>query len=421
MQCHLNAGGVIIFHLAASITLCACPSLANAQSDSPSDSAVQKIRWAQIIDAVDRHPLLTRQRLQQDLNRANREDVRAIPNPSVAVSLARAKSSETDSTALEWGAELSIPLDWMATRSASTRVADAEAAISDSERTLLRQDVVAELRQLFWRTAYQQEKSQTLAELQAQTARLTRLIAKRVASGDARPTELTRMQIEEEKVSLALEESRMRMTALQSALGLWVGVNTRVGCEAALAFSETEAPQVGRNRIDAHPEMEKVRLEMKAQDTRIQLEKRRRFPEMAVSVFTENELDKRAFGGGVALVVPLWNHNDGPIHRAMAKRAMDEAELDVQRLRLEQQRLLVNASCKTRFHVARSFAVRVLPRVTDVSDKVERAYVLGEATLLDVLDARRAVLDARTQLMDARLEARLDCGDVQNLAGEEKP
>ena len=393
-----------------------CPSIATAE-DSPQKL---EITWQQIVQAVDNHALLKQQEIQQRIGEAGIREARAIPNPTVELSIARGKAKETDETALEWGASLTVPLDWIATRNAAVRAAQAESNIVESDQALLRKDVIAALRRLFWHSVYQQEKTKFLEQLLRETTSLTRLIQKRVESGDARPTELSRIRIEQEKVALALTAARMEMTACQSEIGLWMGEKGPIHVNSTLSFTTDNAPQASAAQVASHPAIEGTRRQIDAADARIQREKRHRFPEMALNVFAENELDKTALGAGVAVSVPLWNFNDGAIERAQAEKAARQAEMDVQQFQLERRRLQANASCRRSYHLAKEFASRVLPEATDVAARVARAYALGEATLIDVLDARRSLLDTRTELLDAQLQARLDCSDVQNLTGEEK-
>lgn len=383
-------------------------------------SAHPKVRWKQIVEAVNRHPILKQQMLKNQMSQAIAETAQAIPNPTMELSVARGKGKETDNTALEWGAAITIPLDWMATRSSDTRAANVMSTVNESDQVLLRQEVIAKLRRLFWRSVYQREKKQRLEQLLTQTTSLSQLIQKRVESGDARPTELTRILIEQEKVALALTEAQMEMTALQAELSLWINTEQPIYCDASLAFTQNKPPQATSSRVETHASLEKLRRQVSATDARIHAAKRHRFPELALTVFAESELDKTALGAGVELSVPLWNFNNGNIHHEMAKKAFQHSEIEIQQRALERLRLRTNASCRSSFYQANEFKQRVLPKVTEVSAKMERAYVLGEATLLDVLDARRSVLSAQTELLDAQLRARLDCSDVYALTGEEK-
>jgi cobalt-zinc-cadmium efflux system outer membrane protein len=50
-----------------------------------------------------------------------------------------------------------------------------------------------------------------------------------------------------------------------------------------------------------------------------------------------------------------------------------------------------------------------------------RAFELGEASLLDVIDTRRVLLDTRREYLDLLLDMQNACGDLAALAGLELP
>ncbi len=63
----------------------------------------------------------------------------------------------------------------------------------------------------------------------------------------------------------------------------------------------------------------------------------------------------------------------------------------------------------------------MLPRAEASARTLGRAYELGEAGLLDVLDARRVLLDTRREHLDLLLDMQTACGDLAALAGLELP
>ena len=50
---------------------------------------------------------------------------------------------------------------------------------------------------------------------------------------------------------------------------------------------------------------------------------------------------------------------------------------------------------------------------------MEKSYELGEANLLEVIDARRTLLDSRRLYLSAIAEAQIDCSRLDSLVGEE--
>ncbi|HEX7487566.1 MAG TPA: TolC family protein, partial [Anaeromyxobacteraceae bacterium] len=67
----------------------------------------------------------------------------------------------------------------------------------------------------------------------------------------------------------------------------------------------------------------------------------------------------------------------------------------------------------------RRFRDRVLPRAGESARTMGRAFELGEAGLLDVIDTRRVLLDSRREYLGLLLEMQNACGDLAVLAGLE--
>ncbi len=67
------------------------------------------------------------------------------------------------------------------------------------------------------------------------------------------------------------------------------------------------------------------------------------------------------------------------------------------------------------------FREQVLPRAEAAARTTGRAFELGEAGLLDVIDTRRVLLDTRREYLDLLLDMQNACGDLAALAGLELP
>jgi cobalt-zinc-cadmium efflux system outer membrane protein len=68
---------------------------------------------------------------------------------------------------------------------------------------------------------------------------------------------------------------------------------------------------------------------------------------------------------------------------------------------------------------ATRFDRQVVPRSAAAAAALERTYELGEASLLEVVDARRTLLEARRTLLGALSQAQIDCSRLGALVGED--
>lgn len=381
----------------------------------------QEINWEQIIQLVDKHPALTQQDQLLAANRAKVAAVKEIPNPDVEVSLARGHSDGENQTALEWGVALTVPLDWMATRNAKIKAVQAERSEVRSQKETLRRDILLTLRLLYWRLVYEQERVESLEALDDQIGVLVQTIQKRIESGDARPIELTRVEVEKEKVVSELEMAKVLHRTQSDKLAAWVGKSNTLFYAQSKLDSLPSAPSLHttRKQLASHPTMESTQAKLGTQQERSRLEKKSRFPEMSLALFAEQELDKNAVGVGLEMDLPLWNFNRGAIQQSKQLEGVLKTELEVRQRDLEQQLIEVHGRCNASLTHAQRFETFVIPKVTQVAATMERAYSLGEVTLLEVIDTQRTVLETQQQLLSSQLQAQLDCSELLSFVAED--
>ena len=80
-----------------------------------------------------------------------------------------------------------------------------------------------------------------------------------------------------------------------------------------------------------------------------------------------------------------------------------------------------HSACQSGVALAVRYRDKILPSATSAAQTIERTYQLGEATLLEVLDARRTLLETRTQTLATLAQAQAECSRLTVLAGEELP
>jgi cobalt-zinc-cadmium efflux system outer membrane protein len=71
--------------------------------------------------------------------------------------------------------------------------------------------------------------------------------------------------------------------------------------------------------------------------------------------------------------------------------------------------------CKQGQAATRRYRDAILPRAEQTARTLERSFQLGEASLLDVLDARRVLLEARREGLTAWVERENDCATLHYL------
>ena len=399
-----------------------------ASSDSLADEAPAtpfKVTWPDIVRLVDQHPRLAAGKFQTDATRGAVKTAGAAPNPTLDGTVGHGLSRTGDASRMEWGLTLTMPLGWIAQRGSKIAAAEAEVDVATAESAALRGDVLLQLKTLFWRLAYEQARVASLAALEAQTVQLAQTVRRRVEKGESRPVEATRVEIELEKVATEFESGRAALSARQAALALWLGSSAG---ETIMAVANLAALPVVLDLDTArvktrvtHPAVAVARARMHALAADVDIEKLARVPAFSLAGFTANELDRRAYGVGLAVTLPLWNWNSGGIAQAEAKLAAGRKQVETTFLDLETTVIETQAACQSSVLAATRLGRTMVPRSETVASVMERTYQLGEASLLEVIDSRRTLLDSKRLYLSALAQAQIDCTRLGVLVGEELP
>lgn len=390
-------------------------------AEAPQDTL--RITWPDIVRLADRHPRLAAAREEVAAARGAAAAAGALPNPSLDATLAHGTPPGAPSSPRDWSLELALPLDWLTQR--AYRVGDAAAQVDASreEARAIRREALLELRVLFWNLAYDQARVAALQFLQNQTSELVRLVTKRVEKGEARPSEATRAEIELEKVAIELEADRSLLRARQDQARLWVqGTEGRELLMVADFDSVPRVPDLESAMSaarSAHPSILAARARVRGLSSALGLENIARLPALEVRGFTVTEPDRRLRGGGIAMNVPLWNWNSGRIAQARAQLAAGRRRLEWETRRTESAVIEAHGASQSATQTAIRYRDRIIPRSESAAAIMEKAYWLGEASLLEVIDARRVLVETRLQYLAALVQAQIDSSHLDALTGQE--
>ncbi|MEP0841205.1 MAG: TolC family protein [Phycisphaerae bacterium] len=386
-------------------------------------SATVNLTWPDVVRLVDQHPRLSAGKFQVDAARGGVDAAGAVPNPTLEGNVGQGVARTGGASRVEWGLAVTIPLGWIAQRGSRISAAEAEVDVALAETKALRRDVLLQLRTLFWNLAYEQARVASLEALEAQTLALVETVRKRVEKGEVRPVEATRVEIELEKVTSELEAARVSLKARRAELALWLGVPA--GQTLVLTADLDSLPvaldrdaALSKARI-AHPSLAVARARTRFFEAELDTEKLARVPAFGLTGFTSYELDRRAYGVGLTVDLPLWNWNSGRIAQAEARLAASRKHAEATGLELQASVVDAQAACQASVATATRFRNNVVPRSETAASTMEKTYQLGEASLLEVIDARRTLLDSRRLYLSALAQAQIDCSRLGALVGEE--
>ncbi len=378
--------------------------------------AAEPLRWSEVVRQVDGDPRYAEVRARARAAAAGVEATSQVPNPQLEVTAGEGRSQDGTQHRGEWVVALTVPLEWLGTRGARVDAARSVAAAAEAEAATSRRDTLLQLRRLFVGTAYEQALAGSIASTVAQTEELVRLVRRRVESGEGRPTELPRVEVELERARSAQEQAHARAEGLREQLSLWLGRPVaRVDAEPE---REPDLPALGDVQARAAedgPPIRAARARVAAAQAEARAERNRRIPAVSVGAYALSELDRRAVGGALGIQAPVWNWNGGRIDQAEAIESAEESRLAAARIEATGAATQAWWKCKQGQAATRRYREVILPRAEQASRVLERSFQLGEASLLDVLDARRVLLEARRDALGTWLAREDECATLHSL------
>ncbi len=413
---HRSAWGRLVLLAIASLR----PSLSIAAEPHPTSGAV--VRWPDVAAAADRHPLLLEAAARARGAAGTVTSARELPNPTFGLSAGDGRPRDGGATRREWGYSVELPLEFLATRGSRVAAAAASEEGSRQEVRTVRLQVLRDLRRSFVELVHAQAVVEAGAELEVQVAQLAALVRKRAERGEGRPTEVPRVEIELERLRGALERSRAVEEAQRQRLSTWLGAPlTRAEADLSAPLPLPPLDELRERLVSSNPAIQASRARLEAAGKEASAERWERFPKFSVGAAHAEELDRVATTFSATVAIPLWNWNQGKIRQADAAVEGERARLDALSRELSAQVAGAWQGCAVGQAAVRRFQVEIVPRAEGSARTLGRAFELGEAGLLDVIDARRVLLDARREYLDLLLDMQNACGDLAALAGLELP
>ena len=242
-----------------------------------------------------------------------------------------------------------------------------------------------------------------LAKAQRDLAESVRVsTAKRVEARDLPEIQEARAALEVERADGLVKDREAAVEAARLRLAGALGAD-EVPSEAQLAAIELPADPTG-DPTTARPELLTLRAEAAQATADERVAKQALLPDLEVQAGRNTFNEPARYGARLQLTATLWDNGatKNRIRAAEARRKAAAAALD-DRAKAAQKDI---AAAKVEFAAAeRSVASynKLANGARTLLDRTQRGFELGANTLIDVLDARRALSDAQELAVNARL------------------
>jgi cobalt-zinc-cadmium efflux system outer membrane protein len=319
--------------------------------------------------------------------------------PALAVGY-RSDQWTDDQGQREWEAELALPLWLPGERGARTALATAEGEVVAARLAALRLELAGTLRDALWDHAAARAALDLADQRLATAEQLEADVARRVAVGELARADLLLAQQETLTARAArlerqtvLEQKRRRFSLLTA------------GTEPPAATPESVAAALS---LEQHPQLESARHEVAAAQGAVQVATavRRAGPELSVFGRRErgNAVEPYHDSLGLRLSLPFSS-----TPRARAADAAAQAALTAALARYDQVRrqLGEEQAQAVAAHTTAATRLTLLEQARDLAQQrlalAEKAFALGEHSLLELLRTRSAAFDTAAALHEQQI------------------
>jgi cobalt-zinc-cadmium efflux system outer membrane protein len=347
---------------------------------------------------------------------------RVFPDPVAEYAWGRGELTEGPrTTGREHAWSVTQTLPWPGSYSAGIRAADRLAESLTAEATASRWRLAIEARAAFERLAAARDLTEVARAAEADAAALRDLEARRADLGEARESDRIKATVEwlrQRRDRAAIERQAEAAEAVLRALAVETlprPLALRPAPAAPIAPLDDEAIRARMREVN--PRFAQARAEEARREAALSRARRGRVPDLDVSYFQDDELDKESSGLSAGLRIPLWNANRAEVARAMAEYGRAQAATARIATEMGAEMQMSLRALETASDEVALLETDLVPAARASVGLVELSFHEGETSLLDLLDAQRTARGAERELVASRLALALAVGEVRRLVG----
>lgn len=318
-----------------------------------------------------------------------------------------------------------VPIDPFIQRSARVAQADADVRAAESGVRAAEQDAAMQAAAAFYRVALAQSALEAARENRDGLQQVVDYLAVRIGQGASAEGDGIRAQTERDKANVDLTLAEVELLRAQAALRPWLGLDAGPIAAIHVTLPETAAApgalppfsEFSAHALAARPDLLASRAKRDAADHAVTLEHRRALGQLGASLGVDRSDNVNALVAGVSVTVPVFDRNQGAIRRAAGEQASADADTRwLERTVVADLEGAYEASARLTAQAA-ALQPTFVQRAEESRQIALGALREGAATLLQVLDASRALTDARLTYARAQVAAGQSLFELRVMAG----
>lgn len=393
-------------------------SLASSTPGAAAQAALGEESYVQVV--LRAHPAARQSLALQAAAAAESKSARLFPDPVLGFSWADARP-QGGASASERGWSVSQSIPWPGTFAAGKLAADQQAAVLRSEGAATRWELEIAARAAFARLLHARAAVEIAVTAEADALALKDLTARRADLGESRELDRIKTEVEwlrEQRTRRSLEREGEAVEAIFRRLAVEPLPRPLILAGALPEpLPNTDGDDLRARLLRANPGWLAAQAAAAREGALASVARRSRVPDLDVTWFRDEELDKTANGLQVGVRVPLWNANRGAIARAEAAAVLASAGAQRTLLDLESSLEKARQDLDVASRQAEIVSARILPAATRSLELARLSYQEGETSLLDLLDAQRTFRETQREAAATRLALAFALADVRRLVG----
>lgn len=368
-------------------------------------------RGLSLHDAIDQAktgPLTREAQDQVDAARGTARQAGLGPNPRLFLQSEdnRPWASDFDIAKATEYAYLGQTFELYGKRAKRREVAEANVRRSEAERTLLEQQIAGRVAGSYWSAVVSLRVEQLLTEDMTAVDEMVRYHKERVDAGAMRGVDLLRMQMERDRLLIALEGAHRDAALARIDLARQIGrpLGTSEQLTDPLDGPAPIQTQALSAILAARADVEVARQAVAAAEADVRLQRAIAVPDLDLFAGYKRNIGTNTLYGGLQIPLPLRNRNQGEIERAKANVRLAEdqlhqlefvvkVEVDAAQEAYTRQRIIIN-------EVLPDMRARAKKNLAIMSD----AYRTGGVDLLRYIDAERTAIDVEVSALRSLAE-----------------
>jgi outer membrane protein, heavy metal efflux system len=378
--------------------------------------------------AIERNPMVAGAMAAIDQSTGQRAAAGAYPNPTIRgeggkgyLRDAGPISNEIPTSATEYMAAVSQPIEWPAKRAARQRAAEAGLAGASVGLIETRLNLTTDVKVAFYDLLLAQRDFELSKNNLTIVEDVRRVVAARVRLGEAPQFELIKAEVEVLKANQAVTRSentvRVTRVILDTLTAGALGPNFAVTGDFLVFPPRLDLDRLTARSMNEHPAIQRLARTIDQADRTIEFERHNRVPNVSLNTSYTREYGREGFDVGVSMPTPIWYQRQGEIAGSLGAKRKEEAELLRTRNDLLRQVNQYYQDAQTTAKLIEVLEKGLMRQAEEALRIAKFSFQQGAASLLDVLDAQRVQRQILFDYAQARFELSVALSRLERAVG----